>query len=207
MSQSIKQRLESSLDSAAASGRKIASYMLANLHELPFQTSASIAAKLGVSESSVGRFCRALGYAHLKALKQDLQNDLGDGPWLVGDRLQEFRQQPGRRDNAGSLELEIAALVRVHEYSRARPGTPWPAPGESPGVHRRFPDRARHRPVHGAPAAIPARWRALVDGSAGHFGEVLLGRPRTAPWWCSKPAAIRATPCSCARRPASWASR
>ena len=77
MSQPIKQRLESSLQSAAASGRKIASYMLANLHELPFQTSASIATKLGVSESSVGRFCRSLGYAHLKALKQDLQNDLG----------------------------------------------------------------------------------------------------------------------------------
>jgi hypothetical protein len=41
MSQSIKQRLEHSLHSAAASGRKIASYMLGNLHELPFQTSAA----------------------------------------------------------------------------------------------------------------------------------------------------------------------
>ena len=119
MSQPIKQRLENSLQGAAASGRKIASYMLANLHELPFQTSASIAAKLGVSESSVGRFCRSLGYAHLKALKQDLQNDLGDGPWLVGDRLQEYRQQHDDRTRAGSLELEIAALVRVHEYSHS----------------------------------------------------------------------------------------
>lgn len=59
MSQLIKQRLENSLEGAAASGRKIATYMLANLHELPFQTSASIAAKLGVSESSVGRYCRS----------------------------------------------------------------------------------------------------------------------------------------------------
>ena len=42
MSQLIKQRLENSLEGAAASGRKIATYMLANLHELPFQTSASI---------------------------------------------------------------------------------------------------------------------------------------------------------------------
>ena len=113
MSQLIKQRLENSLEGAAASGRKIATYMLANLHELPFQTSASIAAKLGVSESSVGRYCRSLGYAHLKALKQDLQNDLGDGPWLVGDRLQDYRQNQDASDNAGSLELEIAALVRV----------------------------------------------------------------------------------------------
>ena len=120
MSLPIKQRLENSLHSVAASGRKIASYMLANLHELPFQTSASIAAKLGVSESSVGRFCRALGYAHLKALKQDLQSDLGDGPWLVDDRLQEYRQGHDDSEGAGSLELEIAALVRVHEYSRGQ---------------------------------------------------------------------------------------
>ena len=62
MSQPIKQRLESSLSTAAPSGRAIASYMLANLYELPFQTAADIASKLGVSESSVGRFCRALGY-------------------------------------------------------------------------------------------------------------------------------------------------
>lgn len=32
MSQMIKQRLENSLEGAAASGRKIATYMLANLH-------------------------------------------------------------------------------------------------------------------------------------------------------------------------------
>ena len=76
MSQSIKQRLESSLSTAAPSGRAIASYMLANLYELPFQTAADIASKLGVSESSVGRFCRALGYSHFKELKNDLKDDL-----------------------------------------------------------------------------------------------------------------------------------
>ncbi len=180
MSQSIKQRLESSLDSAAASGRKIASYMLANLHELPFQTSASIAAKLDVSESSVGRFCRALGYAHLKALKQDLQNDLGDGPWLVGDRLQEFRQQPeDDREHAGSLELEMAALVRVHEYSRSEV---WRQ------VARRLADKpqvfiAGFQTERGIALCMTHLLQYLrngvhcVDGSAGHFGEVLLGKP------------------------------
>ncbi|MGY3295897.1 DNA-binding MurR/RpiR family transcriptional regulator [Pseudomonas sp. TE6288] len=180
MSQSIKQRLESSLHTAAASGRQIASYMLANLHELPFQTSASIAAKLGVSESSVGRFCRALGYAHLKALKHDLQNDLGDGPWLAGDRLQAFRQQPEDDQRSGSLELEMAALVRVHEYSR---GETWQQ------VARRLADKPRvfvagfqtERGVAMCMSHLLQYLRdgvQLVDGSAGHFGEVLLGRPQ-----------------------------
>ncbi|MBF8723210.1 MULTISPECIES: MurR/RpiR family transcriptional regulator [Pseudomonas] len=178
MSQPIKQRLENSLHSAAASGRKIASYMLANLHELPFQTSASIAAKLGVSESSVGRFCRALGYAHLKALKQDLQSDLGDGPWLVGDRLQEYRQGHDDSESSGSLELEIAALVRVHEYSR---GQAWQQ------VAQRLASKPRvfiagfqtERGVAMCMSHLLQYLRdgvQLVDGSAGHFGEVLLGR-------------------------------
>lgn len=180
MSQSIKQRLESSLHTAAASGRQIASYMLANLHELPFQTSASIAAKLGVSESSVGRFCRSLGYAHLKALKQDLQNDLGDGPWLVGDRLQAFRQQPEDDQRSGSLELEMAALVRVHEYSR---GEAWQQ------VARRLAEKPRvfvagfqtERGVAMCMSHLLQYLRdgvQLVDGSAGHFAEVLLGCPQ-----------------------------
>ncbi|NIF19730.1 MurR/RpiR family transcriptional regulator [Pantoea sp. Cy-639] len=179
MSQSIKQRLEASLHSAAASGRKIASYMLANLHELPFQTSASIAAKLDVSESSVGRFCRALGYAHLKALKQDLQSDLGEGPWLVGDRLQEFRQASAPSDTDGCLEKEIAALVRVHEYSR---GEAWHR------VARRLADTPRvfiagFQTERGIALCMSHLLQYLrdgvqqVDGSAGHFGEVLLAPP------------------------------
>ncbi|QLB57988.1 MurR/RpiR family transcriptional regulator [Pseudomonas plecoglossicida] len=146
---------------------------------LPFQTSASIAAKLGVSESSVGRFCRSLGYAHLKALKQDLQSDLGDGPWLVGDRLQEYRQQQDDTASTGSLELEIAALVRVHEYSRSEP---WHRSAQ------RLAERPRvfvagfqtERGIAQCMANLLHYLRdgvQLVDGSAGHFGEVLLGRP------------------------------
>ena len=104
MSQPIKQRLESALSGTTASGRAIASYMLANLHELPFQTAADVAGKLGFSESSVGRFCRAIGYSHFKDLKNDLKNDLGEGPWLVGDRLQEFpATQPHRPGPAAQL--------------------------------------------------------------------------------------------------------
>lgn len=179
MSQPIKQRLENSLHDASASGRKIASYMLAHLTDLPFETSASLAQKIGVSESSVGRFCRALGYEHLKALKQDLKDDLGDGPWLVGDRLQEFRQQPGDDGEGRSLELEIAALVRVHEYRRS---------AEWARVAQRLATRPRvfvagFQTERGIAQCMSHLLHYLrdgvqaVDGSAGHFGEVLLGDP------------------------------
>lgn len=178
MSQPIKQRLENSLQHAAASGRKIATYMLAHFTDLPFETSASLAAKIGVSESSVGRFCRSLGYEHLKALKHDLKDNLGDGPWLVGDRLQEFRQQQGKDDidRARSLELEVAALVRVYEYSRTEA---WHT------VARRLAERRRvfiagfqtERGIAQCMSHLLQYLRdgvQVVDGSAGHFGEVLL---------------------------------
>ncbi len=181
MSQSIKQRLESSLATATAAGRAIANYMLANLHELPFQTSAGIAEKLGVSESTVGRFCRSIGYSHFKGLKNDLKADLGDGPWLVGDRLQEFRQQQsqGPQGLSRSLELEVAALVRVYEYSQ----TPaWQV------VSDRLASRpkvfvAGFQTERGIAAAMVHLLQylrdgvQLADGAAGHFGDVLLSPP------------------------------
>jgi DNA-binding MurR/RpiR family transcriptional regulator len=71
----------------------------------------------------VGRFCRALGYPHFKALKTDLKNDLGDSPWLIGDRLHEFLQdtRPAAAQTSASLQKEIAALVRVHEHVQSKP--------------------------------------------------------------------------------------
>ena len=182
MSQPIKQRLENSLHSASASGRKIASHMLANLTDLPFETSASLAQKVGVSESSVGRFCRSLGYEHLKALKQDLKDDLGDGPWLVGDRLQEFRQHSSDdgEGRSSSFDLEVAALMRVYEYSR----TP-----EWERVAQRLAQRRQvfvagfqtERGIAQCMAHLLQYLREgvqVVDGSAGHYGEVLLGVPQ-----------------------------
>ncbi len=178
MSQPIKQRLESSLSSATASGRAIASYMLANLYELPFQTAADIAEKLGVSESSVGRFCRAIGYSHFKDLKNDLKNDLGEGPWLVGDRLQEFRQQPNPAAQGlpRSFELEVAALVKVYEYSL----TPaWQTVVQRLASRRRV-YVAGFQTERGIAASMVHLLQYLrdgvhlVDGAAGHFADVLL---------------------------------
>ena len=181
MSQSIKQRLESSLSTAAPSGRAIASYMLANLYELPFQTAADIAAKLGVSESSVGRFCRALGYSHFKDQKNDLKDDLGDGPWLVGDRLQEFRLQASHSPQGlpRSFELEVAALVKVYEYSL----TPqWQTVSQRLATRRKV-FVAGFQTERGIADSMVHLLQYLrdgvqrVDGAAGHYADVLLSPP------------------------------
>jgi DNA-binding MurR/RpiR family transcriptional regulator len=113
--------LTACLEQATNAERLLATYMLANLTGLPFETAATLAAKVGVSEPSVGRFCRSIGYKHFKALKADLQGDIGERPWLIGDRLRDYRERSRKHDElARGLEMEIAALVGNYELAHTR---------------------------------------------------------------------------------------
>ncbi len=178
MSQPVKQRLEKIAKDGAAASRVLANYMLANMSELPFATAGDIAATLRVSESTVGRFCRALGYKHFKDMKGDLKADLGNSPWLIGERLQAF-QARGSETSSQGLELEMAALVRVHEHTRS---AQWPVVCERlarmPRVYA-----AGFQTERGIAQSFVHLLQYLrdgvhlVDGAAGYFGEVLLAPP------------------------------
>lgn len=121
MTESVHRRLAESLATATNAEKALANYMLGNLSGLPFETSATLAAKVGVSEPTVGRFCRSLGYAHFKDLKADLRDNIGVQPWLAGDRLKEFRDRNLKGDMlARSLDLEIAALLRIYEIASTK---------------------------------------------------------------------------------------
>jgi DNA-binding MurR/RpiR family transcriptional regulator len=178
MSGSVRQRLTDCLATASKADRAIASYMLSNLGSLPFETAASLAAKVEVSEPTVGRFCRSLGYASLKDLKDNLKQDIGDRPWLISDRLRDFqaRAQAGEDQLGKGLQLEIAALVAVYELAQ----TPeW----------KRVVTRLAHAPAVFATGFQTERGMAqifvnqlqylreqvhLVDLAGGNFAEVLL---------------------------------
>ncbi|MGL5116263.1 MAG: MurR/RpiR family transcriptional regulator [Beijerinckiaceae bacterium] len=120
MQGSVRERLSESLASASRADRAIASFMLAQIGVLPFETAASVAEKVSVSEPTVGRFCRAIGYQSFKDLKDHLKQDIGEKPWLISDRLAEFQQRArgGEDQLAKSLEMEIAGLVAVYELAR-----------------------------------------------------------------------------------------
>ena len=125
MSATLRERLEDALPGASRADRAIATYMLADLPGLPFETAATVAAKVGVSEPTVGRFCRTLGYGGFKDLKEHLRRDIGDRPWLIGDRLEALRARMGAEGGlARGLEREMAALVAVYELAH---GPAWEA--------------------------------------------------------------------------------
>lgn len=121
MSQTLRQRLQVCLASGSKADKALASYMLAQLASLPFETAASLAEKVAVSEPTVGRFCRTLGYRSLKDLKASLAEEIGDRPWLISDRLRDFQQRSLAGDDqlARSLQLEIAGLVRLYELAQS----------------------------------------------------------------------------------------
>ena len=52
----LQQRLADSLATATKAEAAIAGFFLNNLQSLPFETAASVAGKIGVSEATIGRY-------------------------------------------------------------------------------------------------------------------------------------------------------
>lgn len=113
----IIQTLKEGFSSYTPTGKKIASYMLSNLNQLPFETAGSIARTTGITGISVGRFLRQIGFQNLEDLKQSLRTDAGH-PWMLKDRLDSFRQNKGEQDALKrSLALEVEAIQYVYQLA------------------------------------------------------------------------------------------
>lgn len=112
MSTSVADRLRARYDSLTVSERMIAGWLLDNLAAVPFETAASIGARVGVSAMTVGRLLKSLGYTGMAALKDDLRGDLlqadrADAPWLLVSAV----------GADARLKAETAAIADV--YARA----------------------------------------------------------------------------------------
>jgi DNA-binding MurR/RpiR family transcriptional regulator len=116
MAETLHDRLRRGFPDFTKAEKAVASYMLANLRQLPFETAASIAENIGVSHMTVSRFLRALGYKGLSEVKQDLRDNLERTPLLISDRIDRIRRN-GAKNSAlwDNLELEVRSLVGVYE--------------------------------------------------------------------------------------------
>jgi DNA-binding MurR/RpiR family transcriptional regulator len=160
------------------SERGIASYMLHNSNALAFENAATIAAKVGVSSMTVGRFLRSIGYMGFGELKEELRQSAAPG-LLVANRLQRLEKAAGDGvDLRTNLQLEVNALVAVYEYV------------DTPLWHRTTRRLATSDQVHvagfqtlsGLAADFAARLQYLrpgvstLDGSDGTFAELFAGK-------------------------------
>jgi DNA-binding MurR/RpiR family transcriptional regulator len=69
----FRQRLEDHLPSLTKSQQRIASYLLANYDEATFLSAADLAERLNVSQATVVRFAKAVGYDGFPAMRRQLQ--------------------------------------------------------------------------------------------------------------------------------------
>jgi DNA-binding MurR/RpiR family transcriptional regulator len=88
------------------SEQKLATFFLAHLAELPFETAASIGKRVKVSPMTVGRFIRKLGYAHLRDIKVELRASTVERDWAEVSRTS-FAPT--------SLQAKIKGVGEVHK--------------------------------------------------------------------------------------------
>ncbi|TCV97779.1 RpiR family transcriptional regulator [Luteibacter rhizovicinus] len=115
MTKDLKQKLKESWQGFTASERKIATYLMHNIRDLPFETAASVSKRVGVSPMTVGRFLRNLGYEGLGDLKEEFR---GDNTWKPFYKPPE--QPKGSDEISAHLMAETRALAGVHELARTK---------------------------------------------------------------------------------------
>ena len=115
MTKDLKQKLKDHWDGFTASERKIATYLMHNIRDLPFETAASLSKRVAVSPMTVGRFLRTLGYEGLGELKEEFR---GDGTW------RHFYKPPELSQDGDAIAMhllaETRALAVVHEVARTK---------------------------------------------------------------------------------------
>ncbi len=98
---------------------EVALWVERNFDTLPFVTAADLASGAGVSEMTVGRFARRLGYANFKAFKAAVNEELrrvgtdSVNPWL---RRIAIPEKSGISQDA-QLERELEAIIEVYQMA------------------------------------------------------------------------------------------
>ncbi|HZX72002.1 MAG TPA: MurR/RpiR family transcriptional regulator [Rhodanobacter sp.] len=113
MTKDLKQRIKERWETFTASEKKIATYLLHNIGDLPFETTASLSKRSGVSPMTVWRFLRTLDYKGVGDLKEELR---GDSNW------RQLYKQPDQSNDADAiaarLQAETRALADVHALAQ-----------------------------------------------------------------------------------------
>jgi len=112
----IVTRLQSADLRKSKTDKLIAQYIERNLAELPFETAKSIATRLGISQMTVGRYLRRLGFDGLDEMKTALRRGRSNPAWQVKGPVARL-QQDIREGKllAGLVQQQIDNLGVVYE--------------------------------------------------------------------------------------------
>ena len=71
----FSQRISDHFDSLTKSEKRIANYLRKNLEECAFISAAELATRLGLSEATIVRFARTLGFDSYPTMRAELQEN------------------------------------------------------------------------------------------------------------------------------------
>ena len=92
MARDIASKLKSPDARQTKSDILIANFIERNLADLPFETAKSIAQSVGVSQMTVGRYLRRLGYDGLDELKREMRQGVNRTAWQVKGKFDRLRK-------------------------------------------------------------------------------------------------------------------
>lgn len=114
---SIEKVIKKGWKSLTISERRLGTFFLQHLEELPFETAASIAHRTGVSPMTVGRFIKKLGYGDLRGVKAALRAGSQENGLLS-------HQITRKLFDSAPFKSKVDALTNVH---RLPTSAEWPA--------------------------------------------------------------------------------
>jgi len=173
--------LRARMSDFSPSEQSLAAYMLDNIQTLPFETGSSIAQAVGVSEMTVSRFVRALGFENLRDLKNRLRITVAEKDSDIDDYMARFQMRDGRQQVLQeSLRLELDAIVKAYALTTTEI---W---DEAAGI------LAKMRTIYvvgfqastGLAMDFASRllWARpnviFVDNASGTFGEIITADPK-----------------------------
>ena len=174
--------LRDKLPAFSKAERRLATYFLNNINGLQFETGASIARAVGVSEMTVSRFIRTIGFDNLKRLKHSLRLDTVQRIEEVDDYMARFQLRgPRQKERRESLRLELEAVARAYSLT----ATPtWEAAiaklAEAETIYVLGFQASRGLAMDLASRLTWIRPRVIFVGSdSSAYGEVLMADPKT----------------------------
>lgn len=173
--------LRARMNELSPSEQSLAGYMLDNIQILPFETGGSIARAVGVSEMTVTRFVRSLGFENLRDLKNRLRDSVAERDSEIDDYMARFQVRNSRQQALQeSLRLELDAIVKAYALAAT---DLWDEAVEALAKIRTIYvvgfQASKGLAMDFASRLLWARPNVIfVDNTSGTFGEIIAADPK-----------------------------
>ncbi len=177
----IQAILRSRMKELSPSEQSLAGYILDHIHVLPFETGGSIAQAVGVSEMTVTRFLRGLGFENLRDLKKQLRHSLVEKDSEIDDYMARFKVRNKRQQALQeSLRLDLESIVKA--YSLTSTGIWDEATDELVKTRTVYVvgfQASKGLAMDFASRLLWARPNVIfIDSASGTFGEIIAADPK-----------------------------